>query len=68
MTKHERDRVREGVQELTVEEGWALLEDRAQHYLNMSAQEFVRKWDAREFENPDRSEILRVAMLLPFVR
>ena len=54
--------------ELTTAEGWAMLDDEARHYLGIDAQEFVRRWDAGEFEHPDRPEVLRVAMLLPFVR
>jgi len=58
----------ESFQELSHEEGWALLEGRSQRYLHMSAAEFLRKWDAHEFENPDRPEVLRVAMTIPFAR
>ncbi|MGI8551618.1 MAG: hypothetical protein ACR2PL_12665 [Dehalococcoidia bacterium] len=54
--------------ELSLDEGWALLEERSQHYLQIGAREFVRRWDAGETENPDRPEIIRVAMLLSFVR
>lgn len=68
MATTERVETGEGFQELTREEGWALLEAEAQRYLHMSAEEFLRKWDAREFENPDRPEIMRVAMALPFAR
>jgi len=57
-----------GLQELTAEEGWALLEEHARRYLNLSAEEFLRRWDANEFENPDRPEVLRVAMTIPFAR
>lgn len=57
-----------GFKELSVEEGRALLNERAQRYLGMDGDEFVRKWDAGEVENPDRPEVLRVATLLSFVR
>jgi uncharacterized protein (DUF433 family) len=60
--------VKDGFRELSREEGWQLLEKQARLYLGMSAREFVEKWDAGRFENPDRPEVLRVAMLLPFVR
>ncbi len=52
----------------TPEEGWALLEEHAQRYLKMSASEFIEAWDAGTIEDPDRPEVLRVAMLLPLVR
>ena len=56
------------VHELTDEESWALLEEAARRYLNMSADEFIRTWNARGFEpNTDRPEVMRVAMFLPLV-
>ena len=45
-----------------------MLDARARQYLGMGAEEFLRKWDAGEFVDGDRPEILRVAMLIPFVR
>jgi len=59
-----------GVQILTDEE-WSEMVDRAaRHYLNMSGEEFERKWRAGEFETPDSYPIIRVGMLLgiPFGR
>jgi hypothetical protein len=44
------------------------LEKRARRYLHMSGREFVERWDRGEIENPDRPEVNRVSMLLPFVR
>ena len=56
------------VRELTIEEGWELLEREAQRYLGMGAQEFIRAWRAGEFGDPDdRPEIWNVALLLPFI-
>ena len=56
------------IKELTLEEGWELLDKQARKYLNMSGKEFVKKWEAGEFdEDPDQPEIMHVAMLLPFV-
>jgi len=51
---------------LTRKEGRNLLDRQAQHYLNMSGEEFKRKWNANEFKDPDRPEVMRVAFLLPF--
>jgi hypothetical protein len=56
------------VEYLTREEGWALLEERAQRYLHMSAREFSDSWCSGTIEDPDRPEVMRVAMLLPFAR
>ncbi|HLZ69264.1 MAG TPA: hypothetical protein VKV26_05065 [Dehalococcoidia bacterium] len=50
------------------EEGWQILEEQAQKNPGLSAAEFIRKWDAGEFENPDTPAIISVYMLLPLVR
>lgn len=56
------------IKELTLEEGWELLDKQARKYLSMSGKEFVKKWESGEFdEDPDQPEIMHVAMLLPFV-
>jgi hypothetical protein len=34
----------------------------------MSADEFLRKWDAGEYEDADDPAVTRVAMLIPFAR
>jgi hypothetical protein len=62
------DRESADVEYLTVEQGWALLDKHAQRYLQMSRREFVERWDRGEIEDPDRPEVNRVSMLLPFVR
>ncbi|KKL07338.1 hypothetical protein LCGC14_2587030 [marine sediment metagenome] len=54
------------VRELTLEEGRSLFRKQCWRYLGVSAEEFVRKWEAGEL--PDDSEwrqAMRVAMLLP---
>jgi len=53
---------------LTRKEGRKLLDQKAQEYLDISGEEFKRKWDAKEFTDPDRPEVMRVAFLLPFGR
>jgi hypothetical protein len=57
------------VRELTREEGLALLDREARRYLQISAEEFIRAWEAGEFdEDPDRPNVMYVAMLLPFAQ
>lgn len=59
----------ETIKELSLKEGQKVLDKQARRYLNMSGAEFIRKWEAGEFgEDPDRPEIIHVAMLLPLVR
>jgi hypothetical protein len=57
-----------GVEFLDRKQGWELLEQHARRYLHMSAREFIDAWDAGTIQDPDRPEVMRVAMLLPFVR
>jgi hypothetical protein len=54
------------VRELGPEEADALIDGLAQHYLGMTGDEFRRMWEAGEFDdNPDRPEVMRIAILLP---
>lgn len=61
------------VRELSREDGQQLLDRQARRYLNMSGAEFIRRWDAGEYGDPDdrarnRPAVMRLGMLLPFVR
>ena len=57
------------VRELTREEGMDLLDRAARQRLQMSGEEFIRAWEAGEFDDdPDRPDVMYVAMLLPFTR
>ena len=62
------DRESASVEYLTEEQGWVLLDERARRYLQMSGRDFVERWDRGAIEDPDRPEVNRVSMLLPFVR
>lgn len=59
--------------EMSREEGREMINRQAHRYLDMSGEEFIRRWDAGAFGDPDdRSEnhpaVMRLGMLLPFVR
>jgi hypothetical protein len=57
------------VEELDRDAGRALLDEAARHYLGVSGDEFMSAWDAGKYDSdPDRPEVMRVAMLLPFGR
>jgi hypothetical protein len=61
------------VHELSREEGLKLLDRQARRYLNVDGKEFIRRWDAGEYGDPDdraqnRPAVMRLGMLLPFVR
>jgi hypothetical protein len=49
------------------EEGARILDRQARKYLNTSGEEFARAYREVEIPDPDRSEVIRVAMLLPFI-
>jgi hypothetical protein len=57
-----------GVKYVNRVEGQRIVDRQARRYLNMSGAEFLRKYDAGEFGDDDRSEIVRVAMLIPLAR
>lgn len=58
-----------GVRQVSEEEGPRLLDRAARHYLGMSGQEFAEAWEKGSFDDdPDRPEVMAVAMLLPFGR
>ena len=57
--------------EVSYEEGRKLFDAEARRHLNMSGEEFVRKWDAGEidFDDPEtHSAIVHVWILLPIIR
>jgi len=54
-----------GIKFVSRQEGRAILDRQARKYLNMSGDEFVRDYRAGRIEDPDRSEVRRVAMLIP---
>jgi len=57
------------IKELTLEDGRELLDKQARRYLNMSGSEFIEKWEAGEFrEDPDRPDVMRLVMLIPFAK
>lgn len=65
-TLPQRTRARGRYHYVSVSEGKRLLDRQARKYLGMSGQEFARKYNAHEIPDPDRSDVIRVAMLLPF--
>lgn len=57
------------IHEMTREESRSLFDRQVRLALDMSGDEFLRKWDAGEFgEDTDRPEIMRLALLIPFGR
>ncbi len=56
------------VVEATREEGREMLDRATREVLNISAEEFLAKWDTGEYEDADNPSITRGAMLIPFAR
>lgn len=55
--------------EMTREEARAFFDEQARAWLGISGEEFIRRWDAGAFANePERPEVMNVALLLPFGR
>jgi hypothetical protein len=53
------------IHEATEEEWWAIIDCLARQYFDMSGAEFAEAWAARKIEDPDRSDVLAIAMMLP---
>ncbi len=59
------------VQITTREQGRKMFDRQARKYFKMSGKEFIRRWEAGEFgdpENPYRPELVDMVMQLPFVK
>jgi hypothetical protein len=56
------------VRDLTPKEAKRLFDLRARQYFKMNGDEFIAAWKAGKFaDDPDRPEVMRVALLLPLV-
>lgn len=54
---------------LSEDQARELIDRLARRYVGISGPEFVRRWNAGEFDRPERDpRLMRVAMLLPLVR
>ena len=62
-------RARVPVREVDRQDGRALIDENARHYLGISGDEFLRRWDAGEYAQADSDpNVMLVASLPPFVR
>lgn len=67
MTISDRTRVPQ-VRELSPEESASEFDRQARRHLHMSGEEFLRRWDAREFPDTEDPDVGWVASLIPLVR
>lgn len=56
------------VEELSREDGRAMLNQHTRDRLGISVEEFLRKLDAGDYLNSDDEDVLRLVMLAPFAR
>lgn len=65
--EHNPDDDLDGIQvvELTYEEALDMFDKTARRLLNMSGEEFLRRWKEDDFEDPDSSEVTHVGILAP---
>lgn len=57
------------VQVVTPKEAMPMFDELTRLYMGMSAEEFLRRWDAGEYaDDPDQLGVRRVISFLPFVR
>lgn len=56
----------DGAVQVTRGEGRAILDRQARKYLGMSGEEFARRYRAGQLPDPNRADVIRVAMLLPY--
>lgn len=50
---------------LTDEEALAMFDETARRYMNMSGEEFLRRWETGDFEDPDSSDVIHVGIMAP---
>jgi hypothetical protein len=55
------------VRHLTYEEAWEMFDGMAHRYAGMSGDEFIRAWDAGEFDD-DPEPVMIVAMMIDVIR
>ena len=60
-----RKPVTRGIKYVSRQRGKRILDRQARKYLGMSGEEFARQYRAGEIEDADRSDVIRVAMLIP---
>jgi len=54
--------------ELAEGEGLALLDRQTRKYLDVSAEEFIAKWDRGEYRESDDPHVRRLSVLIPLGR
>lgn len=56
------------IRELSHKDGRLYFDEQAQKYLGISGDEFLQRWDRGDYKNPDQPGVMRLSLLIPFVR
>lgn len=56
------------IEELTVEEGRALVDALAHDRLGIGREEFLRRLDSGDYDHDEHEDVVRLKMLAPFAR
>jgi hypothetical protein len=54
------------IRELDDAQSWELFDNAAQHYLDISGEEFISRLESNHYEDLDQPDVMSVLMLLPF--
>jgi hypothetical protein len=54
------------IRELDDAQSWELFDNAAQHYLDISGEEFISRLESGYYEDLDQLDVMSVLMLLPF--
>jgi len=57
-----------GVDDIDEIESRALVDTQARKYLGMSGEDFIAQYAGGAIADPDRSDVIRMAMVLPFIK
>lgn len=68
MEEYDREVGLPPIHEATQEEWTAMFDARAREWLGMSGDEFIRRWEAGEIEDPDRTDIMMLVFMIPGTR
>jgi hypothetical protein len=56
------------IRELDDAQSWELFDNAAQHYLDISGEEFIARLETGYYDDLDQLDVMSVLMLLPFAR
>lgn len=61
----EQDELLPPIHDASAEEWWDIFDSLALNRLGMSGTEFIRRWDAGDIEDPDRTDVMMLVLMIP---